>query len=301
MAITIQPTDLSALTPITTAAGALSSLVLVSPQTTIGYQPTPIDAQGIITQRPPALLFHYEGEQTVALESDITDHYIEDNTAIQDQIALKPEIITTHGFIGELNDVPPAALAVLQAAAQKLTSVTAYQPSLSATALLAYQDAFSLYQTGANAVNSAVSSWSSITGGGGENVVGSQGLETGAFNASTGNISNNQTKQQVAFQQFYGYWRARTLFTVQTPWAVFQNMAIRSLRAIQDAETRMITDFEVSFKMMRFASTQTTQGIAPILQGRAALQNAGLTDLGTSAAQTSSVSQTAALATMGVA
>ena len=58
-------------------------------------------------------------------------------------------------------------------------------------------------------------------------------------------------------------------------------MAIKSLRAIQDTETRMITDFEVSFKMMRFASTESTAGILPILQGRSDLQNAGVTDLGT--------------------
>jgi hypothetical protein len=33
-------------------------------------------------------------------------------------------------------------------------------------------------------------------------------------------------------------------------------MAIQSLRAIQNPETRVITDFEVTFKQMRFSSTQ---------------------------------------------
>ncbi|PNA18994.1 hypothetical protein C1X78_25825, partial [Pseudomonas sp. MPR-R1B] len=62
----------------------------------------------------------------------------------------------------------------------------------------------------------------------------------------------------------------------------FQNMAIKSLRAIQAAETRMITDFEVSFKMIRTAATVTTPGIALTFQGSAASQAASLTDLGTS-------------------
>jgi len=53
---------------------------------------------------------------------------------------------------------------------------------------------------------------------------------------------------------FYGYWQSRTLFTVQTPWAIFQDMAIQNLRAIQDDSTRMITDFEITFKMLRFAA-----------------------------------------------
>lgn len=271
--------NLSSLAPITTAAQSLSNLVLVSPQSTQGYQPQ--NPEGSTAQQPPALLFHYEGEQTVALESDITDHYTEDNTAIQDQIALRPEIITTHGFIGELNDISPKALALLKTLADKLTVVSAYTPELSATAILAYNEAFLLYQTAANAVHSAVSAWSSISGDDGENVIGSNGIESNAFNAATGQVRNNQNKQQVAFQQFYGYWRARTLFTVQTPWAVFQNMAIAGLRAIQSAETNVITDFEVRFKMLRFSNTTVTAGNQPILQGRAATQSAGLVDLGT--------------------
>lgn len=265
--------NLSALTPLTTAATALSNLILVSPQATIGYQPqNPATNTGLTAQPPPALLFHYEGEQTIGLESDITDHFIEDNTAIQDQISLKPETITTHGFIGELNDVTPRALAPIKTIADKLTIVGAYTPALSITALLVYNEAFQLYQVGLNAVNSAVAAWSSLGGSGGESVINSQGIT----------LQPNQSKQQIVFQQFYGYWRSRTLFTVQTPWAVFQNMAIKSLRAIQDAETRMITDFEVSFKMIRTAATVTTPSLALTFQGRAASQSASLTDLGTS-------------------
>lgn len=224
-------------------------------------------------------MFHYEGEQTVAIESDITDHFIEDNTAIQDQIALKPEIITTHGFIGELNNIPPPGLSLLKAAADRLTVIGAYAPQISETALIAYNTAFLVYQTAKNVANSAVSAWSSIsnlvTGDSGQTVIGAQGIS---------NVGSVQNKQQTAFQQFYGYWRNRTLFTVQTPWAVFQNMAIQRLRAIQSEETETITDFEVTFKMLRFASTQRVGGGFGIsaLDGRAASQASALTDLGTS-------------------
>lgn len=290
--------DLSALSNITTSATALSNLVLVSPQKTIGYQPqNPASADGTpsTAKPPPALLFHYEGEQSVTLESDITDHYIEDNTAVQDQIALKPETVVVHGFIGELNNVAPLGLQTLKAAADKLTAISAYTPALSTTALIAYNTAFQLYQVGANAINAAVSSWNALSGGGGENVIGSLGLD-GSFDATSGKVSNNQTKQQTAFQQFYGYWRTRTLFTVQTPWAVFQNMAIKSLRAVQDAETNTITDFEVTFKMVRTTSTAFTA--APGVQGHLGAQAAGVTDLGTSA-PTADISFAEGLASLG--
>ena len=272
--------SLSSLSSATTLATSLSNLILVTPSSTLGYQPqNKPDALGNISTAnpPPSLLFHYEGEQTATLTSDITDHYVEDNTAVQDQISLKPPIITTHGFIGELNNVPPPALALLQSAASKLTVVSAYTPALSSTALLAYNEAFFAYQIASSAVNSAVSAWSSLSGSAGESVINGQSIK----------IQANQNQQQTYFQSFYGYWQQRTLFTVQTPWAVFQNMAIQSLRAIQDAETRVITDFEVTFKLIRFVQTAST---ASLLQNRAAAAGASLTNLGTSSPPVSSQS-----------
>ncbi len=270
--------NLSALAPLTTAATALSNLVLVTPQSVQGYQAQNKDnADGTpsTAQQPPAFLFHYEGEQSVTLESDITDHYVEDNSAVQDQIALRPEVVNTSGFIGELNNVVPSALKPVKFIADKLTAIGSYAPSLSTTALLAYSEAFFLYQVASNVVDSAVSAWSSINSlapsGTGEVSVGS-----GVFK-STG----VQNKQQVAFQQWYGYWRDRRLFTVQTPWAVFQNMAIKSITPVQSEETNVITEFKISFKKIRTALTFSIDSRSE-LSGRAATQASGLTDLGTS-------------------
>jgi hypothetical protein len=103
-------------------------------------------------------------------------------------------------------------------------------------------------------------------------VIGADGLVVGA----------NQNKQQVAFQQFYGYMQSRTLFTVQTPWAVLENMALMRVHPVQDSTTRELTTFEVSFKRIRTAKTQTTGFLSSILDGRAAAQAAGLVDLGVS-------------------
>lgn len=272
---TIPSPNLSTLAPITTAATALSNLVLVSPQSVVGFQP-----QAVGSSQPPypakAFLFNYEGEQSVRLESDITDHYVEDNTAVQDQIALHPEMIRTEGFISELNNIPPIGLNVLQQAAQKLTAIGVYTPGLSAGALIAYDEAFFLYQVAANAANSAVAAWNTVNGTGGESVVGSSGLQK----------QNSQNFQQQAFQTFYGYWRSRTLFTVQTPWAVFQNMAIQSIDAIQDETTNTISTFKLTFKMIRVA--ETLKSVVLPAQERAATQSAGLTNLGTSSLTQSS-------------
>jgi hypothetical protein len=272
------PLNLSALAPITTTATALSNLILVSPQSTIGYQPlNPPNPDGTpsTAQPPPAFLFNYEGEQSATLESDITDHFIEDNTALQDQIALKPIIISTQGFIGELNDIAPPALAAVKAIANKLTIISAYTPALSTSALIAYNTAFQLYQVGQNAVNSAVAAWSSINGTGGTSVI------SGNSNFPIAS-EPNQNKQQLAFQQLFGYWNARTLLTVQTPWAIFQNMTIKSMRPVQEADQAYITTFEMSFKQLRFAQSTTLGGtIGTNQQGRATANAAGVENNGT--------------------
>lgn len=272
--------NLSPLAAATTTATALSNLVLASPQTTIGYQPqNPPNPDGTpsTAQPPPTFLFNYEGEQSVQLESDVTDHYVEDNTALQDQVALRPAIIQTHGYIGELTDIAPPILAALQQVADKLTIISAYTPALSVSALIAYNTAFQLYQTAQNAVNAGVAAWSSINGtGSGTSVISGNA----AFPIA---LEPNQNKQQLAFQQLYGYWQSRTLFTVQTPWAIFQNCIIKSLRPIQDAETSYISSFELSFKQLRFAQTAVAGGtIGTNQQGRSATQSASTVNLGTS-------------------
>lgn len=281
--------NISALADISTKATALSNLILVSPQTVVGYQPqSPPVEDGQPLQQPPAILFHYEGENVVSLDSDITDHFAEDNLALEDQIALRPEIITVQGFIGELNDISPLALQPLKKVTDKLTVLGAYTPALTVSALIAYNQALFAYSIGQNVANSAIAAWSSINGnGGGTSVI------------SNGQILSqpNQSKQQLVFQQFYGYWRARTLFTVQTPWAIFENCAIKSLKAIQNGETNVISDFEVTFKTMRFAQTLEFGSIfrGVDFQGRSSPQASALTDLGTSTPQTVPLTQTMAL------
>lgn len=287
MALNPLNTNLSGITSAATAAQSLANLVMVTPtstnpSSTKGYQPlNPPSADGVssLSPLPVALLFHYEGEQTALIESDITDHYVENNTTIQDQIALKPEIITTRGFIGELNNVLPTALQPLQTIANTLVTIDGYTPQLSATALIAYNQALLLYENASSIAQSAVAAWSSLSQASRSNEeIGQEG--SGVF-LSGSNIT--QGKQQNMFTQFYGYWNTRTLFNVQTPWAIFTNMAIKSLRAIQDAETRMITDFEVTFKKIRTSSTSIISGgLGSVMQGRASSQSASLTNLGTS-------------------
>lgn len=278
-------TNLGPLTTQATAAASLANLALAipissQPSATKGYQPvgnlpgtTPgsssllnlassaISSLLNFTQLPTPLIFHYEGENSGTFQSDITDHYVEDNTTLVDQVGLRPEEITVSGFIGELNNVLPAVLQALQTIANSLLVVDSYQPQVGITAQQQLNQAVLLYESANSIANSAVSAWGSIAtafGSGDELVNGS-----GVFTVGSSIV---QDLQQTMFQQFYGYWYNRTLFNIQTPWAIFQNMVIKTLKPIQDAETRTITNFEVTFKKIRTAQT-LTQGLGSLISG----------------------------------
>ena len=272
--------NLDALSTYQNTALTLSNLILVTPQKKVGYQPQNPEASKD-KEPPPKFLFDFEGEQAIDLESDITDHYAENNTSIQDQIALKPELYTVRGFVGELNDVAPEYLDEVKAVADKLVALSAYTPELSATALIAYNTAFQTVQATQRLTDFSVAKWGSV------NVAEITGTEGEEQLVSLQKGLKNQNKQQLAFQMFYGYWRARTLFTVQTPWAIFKNVAIFRLKALQAEDSDSMTDFQIVFKLMRFADTMS--GLASgqsILydytqfQGRAGAQGSPLVDIG---------------------
>ncbi len=218
--------DITSLVEAATAAKGLGNLLLVIPGQDAGIR---ADVPG-----SKSFLFHYEGENTATLDSDITDHFVEDNTALQDQIALKPILVNTEGFIGELNDIPPPFLAAIKTAIDRLTPIGPYTPQISVSAQIAYNRAAQAYAAAAAVANVGVSAWDTIAGNGSQNL------------------------QQKAYSMFEGYWKQRALFTVQTPWAIFKNMAIKTLRAVQDQDTRMVTSFAITFKKMNFATTTTT-------------------------------------------
>lgn len=249
--------NISAIQSATTSALGLSNFVLVSLQNPTGYTPNPkIFPDGTIGPQEKNFLFNYEGENTVTLESDITDHFVEDNTTVQDQIALPPEMISVQGYIGELSDIVPRPLQLAKSAAESLTFVSAYTPGLSASALLAYNQAAQAYQIAKIGVQTGLNAFNSVFGEGGV-----------------------QTEQQIAFNYFYGYWQQRKLFSVQTPWNLFKNCAIKTLRAVQDPSTRFVTDFDITFKVMRFASV-ADELTALNFQGRLVAQSSTATGNG---------------------
>lgn len=250
---------------ITSGITSFSNLILVNPQENVGYYqqsapvPPGVDKQTINQQ---GFLFDYEGENTVQLESDITDHYVENNKSISDQVAIKPVMVSVQGFVAELNDIIPEIDKYVKLAQSKLSTLSPYTPDLSASALVLINEAILAYEVVANTVDSVQQTLATL------------------------GVGEYQNKQQKAFAKFYQAQQARTLFTIQTPWNIFTNMAIKSLRAIQNSETRMITDFEIQFKQINFINTTVVQEA----QTRASAESSDQVNLGTNNPNESTVS-----------
>lgn len=218
-------------------------------------------------------VFNVQGENIAHLSADITDHYTEDNKAIQDHVAIRPKRIVLKGYVGELiysNDpFVPQGLAKVTA---KLISLSSFAPALSAAA---------------TQIRAAVTSDAPVTFGSAlnaaSNIYGIVKNSLGAF----GDMKN----QQNAYNYFKALMESATLLSLQTPWEFVSSMVIESITAVQDEKTTFVSDFSVTLKQIRIAQTLSsafilsgTGGTVPpggvAYQGDSALQAQPVTNLG---------------------
>lgn len=254
--------DISGLNEISNSISAVGSIAAVLPNEA-GYRAQITNNKGETTLDRNALLFHIEDENTLTLQSDITDHAVEDNTVVNDQIAIRPEIVTVRGFIGELTDVLPSNLNIARRAKEKLIAISGYAPELTVETLRALNLAEQAYYTKVNADK----------------------LKTSLLGSDSDQLVDGKpknpvyaTKQEEVAQRLYSYWQKKTLFTIITPWGKFSDMAINMAKVTQGGDTKSMSDFNITFKQIRFATTTFTSDKE--LFGRLANQSAKVANNG---------------------
>lgn len=191
------------------------------------------------------LLFDIPENEQVNLTAQITDHVVEDNSSMQDHIAIAPVKITLTGKIGELVMTKSRLQSYAETILTILTTLPIISPAMSESAMRAISVAIRAQQAIEQTIKKARDMKALLTG------------------------EKIKTKQQeyyfVIKQMFYG----RGLFSVQTPWETFDNMAIESVNFDQDETTNTIMSVTISLKQVTLAQTKTTTGK---LKGRIALQ-----------------------------
>lgn len=191
---------------------------------------------------PPAgiggFLFDIPGDEEVRLKSAISRHFVENNTPISDHIALDPEQVTVRGLVAELvaGVTTPSPVAAI---ANVLPLLGVMMPPLT------------IAQTAAAAAT-AVGTFLQT-----QSLSGQQSLYQ--YFQATAPGRANLTRQQNAALFFQQAWWGRQLFSVETPWGIWTNMAISDVRMLQSKESRYISDFAIVFERIRVAGDITVQ------------------------------------------
>lgn len=202
-------------------------------------------------------IFDYAGELSAELHADITDHYTEDNTVVQDHIALKPVRLTMRGLIGELVAGPSQGglNGFLTGLQNSLTTINSYIGGKTPQAVTKAAKAITQVQKVTTQISSAVSKGKSLL----------NFLQDGALSA---------TKQAEAFKKLSALWENRVPFIVETPYRKYDNMVIESMKAVQAEDTKYVSEFTVILKQIRFATVETS-----IIRNGAMLRNQQISPL----------------------
>jgi len=130
-------------------------------------------------------VFDIADEEQMYLDSEITDHYVEANYAVQDHIARRPERFMIRGFVAEMSDIFPATMLSLLTNIQSLSSIGGFLPTFAAQATQVYSKIADVASKAGQVLNQA------------------QNVYDIFFSKST-----TATKQQNAFNYFYNLWDA---------------------------------------------------------------------------------------------
>lgn len=209
-------------------------------------------------------LFDVVKDNQTTLNSEITDHYAEDNLTVQDNVALKSPEVLVKGFVGEWVYKQSLTDKVLQKYGQSLNIVNQYAPKLSSFANKAFQKA----QQTSNLLDTTTKSVESLY-------------------RMFRNVGLGDSAQTRAYAFFELAWENRMAIKIQTPYRVLDNMYIQTFKAIQGGETKDYSDFEITLKQIRVTSTTTDIKVA---EARRKIMDSEKTVTGLVKGQTTSLS-----------
>jgi hypothetical protein len=211
----------------------------------------PSGAEGI-----SGFIFDVPGEDSIVLNSDITDHYAENNSFVNDHVVLRPIEITLSGYMGPLSYKPPQGVrGALRTLNSRLEEVDGYLGDRTPGFVQESQQVINRVERGLSTINRVLSQ--------GRNIVG----------LFAGEDVNNDP-QRVAFRTLVALRNSRQIVSIQTPWAFFDGYIIKNVGFTQGEESEFISDIRVTLKEFRVTETEIIQYDESIFPNRAELQDA---------------------------
>lgn len=187
------------------------------------------------------------------LEADITDHYVEDNSTVQDHMAIKPIRYTVRGIIGEKVFTPlePYEYQVPSKNISKLATATGLLSTLSPTLSSYMQTSVAAYNYVGDSYKRYAGTISNIKDFFSKNKTGR------TINATSTNDVIKDSKQERALNEILIFQQKRTLVDIDSPYGYFSNFLIESAY-IEQTDTIWKSELVVNLKEYRSVETLLT-------------------------------------------
>lgn len=218
-------------------------------------------------------LFDIIESNDLTIEADITDHYVEDNSARQDNMALKPLIYTLNGLVAEkVYHRKYEVITSFKESTSKLKAVLAMTPTVSNYANVAigtYDYVKASYKRYANGLQNIVSAFSKNK------------VKPGITRETLPTTMITQKRQTEIAQTLLKLRDSRTLvYLINTPFGDFENPFLIQSAKPSQGDTMAQSQLIVTVKEYRSVQTKTVKVDAEKYAGRTASQNATEENLG---------------------
>lgn len=216
--------------------------------------------------------FHVPQTEMVNFENEVTDHYIDTNSAVQDHIVQKPITITVSGLVGDYfysnNEIEDMVALITPT----LALVKEFLPNITDRTVKRLTDAQSGH---INLPNVQIPD--------GNIHFQLQGEKNFEFNIVDlfklfQNLYKIKSAQTRAFIFFECLWKSRARFSIETTWKRYDNMIVQRVQAKRDNNAD-ITEFSITFKQISLVGVYTEtieQSANRMIQARSPIANKGL-------------------------
>lgn len=238
-----------------------NNLIYNAIQDAVGDPFQSIGANIIIQNADKNIGYYFDviDEHSISIQNQITDNFLENNTAVQDHIAHNPITVSLNGLSGEIVfEQPNWALDKLSneygnLMPEKLKILPGLIPNVD-----------NLTQIAKNTIQYVESSYKRY-----EKVI--------------KNITQNtrDTRLRQIYKELKALSDANAKFIVETPYATFENMYIQSITLRQGNEN-YITDLGITLKQIQYANVSVTEADKEVLAkytqyAKAQIENNGKT------------------------
>jgi len=214
------------------------------------------------------LHLHIYGTETMSLNADITDNYVENNIAYQEHIALKPKIFTISGEVGELTWFKKdGENSVISAVEQKLRPIVTFLPPVSKQASAIQEKALKIMGVVDSLDNFANRIWGLLSD------------------------DDVDTEQKKSYKYLMSLWQRRVPIDIRSPYGKLKNYVIQSIEFTQPDRTVDKSTIKISFKEFKTVIEKRAKVDSKKLQGRKSAQQATKQNKGTTTGVTLSTTE----------